>query len=198
VVARGVTHRQRQALATKSQVAAAARKLFAEQGYVATTIAAIAAEADIPAPTIYSAFRTKSGILSWISDDAVSTLDVDQVHKAALAHPDPATGLRMAAGLQRRQYEIMLDVVLLHLEAARTDAEIAAINERVLGDRERAVRAHLEAIASSLQGSVDDALDIYLALVQPEVYRSLVAGRRWSPARYEQWLGDTFVREFLR
>jgi hypothetical protein len=104
----------------------------------------------------------------------------------------------MAAGLQRRQYEIMLDVVLIQLEAARTDPEIAAINERILGNRERAFRAHLVAIASFLRGSVADALDVYITLVQPEVYRSLVAERGWSPARYEQWLGDTFVREFLR
>jgi AcrR family transcriptional regulator len=198
VVVKEVTHRQRQALATKTQVAAAARKLFAEQGYVATSIAAIAAAADIPAPTIYSAFRSKSGILWWIAQEAVSTLDVDEVHDAARAHADPAAGLRMAAGLQRRQYEIMLDVALLQLEAVRADPEIAAITERVLGNRERAFRVHLEAISSVLRGSVDDALDIYITLVQPEVYRSLVVERGWSPSRYEQWLGDAFVREFLK
>jgi AcrR family transcriptional regulator len=178
-------------------VAAAARKLFADQGYVSTTIAAIATEADIPAPTIYSAFHTKASILWWISQDAVSALDVDEVHEAARAHPDPAAGLRMAAGLQRRQYEIMLDVVLIHLEAARTDPEIAEINARILGNRERAFRAHLSAISTHLRGSVDDALDVYITLVQPEVYRSLVAERRWTPSRYEQWLGDVLVRECL-
>jgi AcrR family transcriptional regulator len=192
-----VTHRQRQALATKTQVAAAARKLFAEHGYVSTTIAAIAAEADIPAPTIYSAFRTKGAILWRISQEAMSTLDVDEVYDAARTHPDPGAGLRMAAALQRRQYEIMLDVVLIQLEAARTDAEIAEINARILGDRERSFRAHLEAIAPHLHGTVDEALDICITLLQPEVYRSLVAERGWSPERFEQWLGDALVRECL-
>ena len=103
MVVDGVTHRQRQALATKAQVAAAARKLFAEQGYVA----AIAEAADIPAPTIYSAFRTKSAILRWITQEAVSSLGVDEVHQVARENPDPAVGLRTAAALQRRQYEIM-------------------------------------------------------------------------------------------
>jgi AcrR family transcriptional regulator len=197
VVVKGVTHRQRQALATKTQVAAAARKLFAEHGYVSTTIAAIAAEADIPAPTIYSAFRTKGAILWRISQEAMSTLDVDEVHDAARTHPDPGAGLRMAAALQRRQYEIMLDVVLIQLEAARTDPEIAEINARILGDRERSFRAHLEAIAPHLHGTVDEALDICITLLQPEVYRSLVAERGWSPERFEQWLGDALVRECL-
>ena len=45
----GPTHRQRQAAATRRQIAAAARQLFAERGYVATTIAAISERADIPA-----------------------------------------------------------------------------------------------------------------------------------------------------
>jgi AcrR family transcriptional regulator len=184
-------------MATKSQVAAAARKLFAEQGYVSTTIAAIATAADIPAPTIYSAFGTKSAILRWITHEAMSTLDVDEVHEAAMAHADPAAGLRMAAGLQRRQYEIMLDVTLIHLEAARADPEIAEVTARILGNRERAYRTHLEAIAAPLRGSVDDALDVYITLLQPENYRSLVAERGWSPDRYEQWLGDALVRECL-
>jgi AcrR family transcriptional regulator len=50
-------------MATKEQIANAARRLFAEHGYVATTITAIAEAADIPAPTIYSAFGTKANIL---------------------------------------------------------------------------------------------------------------------------------------
>ena len=56
----GPTHRQRQAAATRRQIAAAARQLFAERGYVATTIAAISERADIPVQTVYSAIGTTS------------------------------------------------------------------------------------------------------------------------------------------
>ena len=84
----------------------------------------------------------------------------------------------------------MLDVVLIHLEAARPDPEIAEINGRILGNRERALRAQLSAIPTHLRGS-------HLTLVRPEVYRSLVAERGWAPSRYEQWLGDALVRECL-
>lgn len=48
-------------LSTGIPAAAAARGQFARHGYVATTIAAIA-DADIPAPTIYSAFGSKAKI----------------------------------------------------------------------------------------------------------------------------------------
>lgn len=195
----GPTHRQRQALATKDQVARAARGLFAESGYVPTTIAAIAESADIPAPTIYSAFGGKATILQHLAHLVVSELEVDRVHDDAIAHPDPAAGLRMAAGLQRRQFEVMYDVIAIYQEAARVDTEIARAQQVILANRERAFRRHLTAIARHLtpRVTVDQAVDIYVALVVPEIYRTLVLERGWAPDRYEAWLGDALVDQLL-
>lgn len=195
----GPTHRQRQALATREQIAAAARALFAEHGYVATTIAAIAQAADIPAPTIYSAFGTKANILQHIAWRAVATLDVDQHHEQALACPDVAQGLRQAASIQRRQFEIMYDVIAIYQEAARTDPDIAADLTRILANRERAFRRHIHAIARHLAPglSVDDGVAIYLALVLPEVYRTVVVERAWTSDRYETWLATTLIQQLL-
>jgi AcrR family transcriptional regulator len=194
----GLTHRQRQALATKEQIAGAARSLFAEHGYVSTTFAAIATAADIPAPTIYSAFGTKAKILQEIAWKTAATLDVDRTHDEALAQPDPARGLAMTAALQRRQYEVMYDVVAIYQEAARTDDAIAADLALILSNRERAYRRHLEAIADHLTTDVDEALAIYLTLVLPEVYRTLVLERGWTPDRYETWLADNLTSQLLR
>lgn len=200
MVVKGPSHRQRQALATKTQIAAAARRLFAERSYAGTTIAAIADAADIPAPTIYSAFGTKAAILQWIADESVSTLDVMGSHERARTDRDPAAGLRQAANIQRRQFEIMLDVILVFQEAARTDPDIAAATHRILANRERGFRTHLEAIKSHLAPgvSVDDAVALYCTLVLPEVYRSLVVERGWSPEKYEQWLGSALIHSLLR
>jgi AcrR family transcriptional regulator len=193
------THRQRQALATREQIAAAARGLFAERGYVATTITAIAEVADIPAPTIYSAFGSKAKILQEIAWRAVSALDVDRQHQEALAQPDPADGLRLAAAIQRQQFEIMYDVIAIYQEAARTDPDIAHDLQRIQANRERAFRSHLEAIAAHLRPgiTVDDGVGIYLTLVLPEVYRTLVVERGWPADRYETWLADTLVQQLL-
>ena len=190
-------HRRRQAEATKEQIAAAARGLFASRGYVATTIAASAEAADIPAPTIYSAFGTKAKILNDIAWRCVSTLDVDRQHELARTDPDPARGLRLAANIQRRQYEIMYDVIDIYQEAARTDPVIATAAARILGNRERSFRIHLESIRPHLQSTVDDALAVYLTLVLPEVYRTLVLERGWSIDRYEEWLATTLTRDLL-
>jgi AcrR family transcriptional regulator len=199
VVVKGPTHRQRQAQATKEQVARAARALFAERGYVATTIAAIAEAAEIPAQTIYSAFGGKANILSEVARLAAEPIHVDRRHAAALAHPDPAAGLRAAAAIQRHQFEVMSDVVAVFTEASRGDAEIAAALAGIMAHREQAFSAHLTGIADRLRPGLTaaDALDIYVALVVPEVYHTLVRDRGWSPERYETWLGDTLVAQLL-
>ncbi|MFC1408582.1 TetR/AcrR family transcriptional regulator [Streptacidiphilus sp. N1-12] len=195
----GPSHRQRQALATKEQIAAAGRKLFAERGYVATAITAIAEEADIPVPTIYSAFGNKAAILKGITRQAIAQLDVSRQHEQAREDTDPVRGLRRAAGLQREQFEAMYDVIAVTLEAVRTDAEIAEDLSRIMASRERAFRRHIEAIAEHLAPgtTVDDGVDVYLTLVLPEIYRSLVLERGWSPDRYEAWLADNFVHQLL-
>lgn len=195
----GPTHRQRQALATKEQIGAAARALFADRGYVATTITAIAEAADIPVQTIYSAFGSKAAILKDVTQRAVAALDTFQQHDEARADPDPARGLRRVAGLQRAQFEAMYDVITVTLEAVRTDPEIAEQFRRIMASREQAFRHHIEAIAPHLAPgmTVDEALDIYVTLVLPEIYQSLVIDRGWDAGRYEAWLADNLVRQLL-
>jgi AcrR family transcriptional regulator len=193
------SHRQRQAAATKTQIAAAARTLFAAQGYVGTTIAAIAEAADIPAPTIYSAFGGKAAILRSIAWGAAGTLDVDRAHDEALAAPDPADALRTCANLQRRQFEQMYDVIDIYQEAARTDPVIAEDMRTIAANRERAFRRQVEAIAADLAAgvSVEDGVAIYLTLVLPEVYRTLVIERGWTDDGYEDWLATALITQLL-
>ncbi|ACU74620.1 transcriptional regulator, TetR family [Catenulispora acidiphila DSM 44928] len=195
----GPTHRQRQALATKEQIAAAGRKLFAERGYVATTITAISEAADIPVPTIYSAFGNKAAILKDITQRAVAPLDVKGRYEQVVADPDPVSGLRRAAQMQREQFETMYDVMTVTMEAVRTDPEIAEMLRGIMASRERAYRAHLETVAAHLAPAmtVDEGVDVYVTLVLPEIYHSLVVERGWSPDRYETWLGDNLIRQLL-
>ncbi len=186
-------------MATKAQIAAAARRLFTEHGYVATTIAAIAEAADIPAPTIYSAFGTKAKILEAIAWSAVATLDVDRSHDEARSQPDPARGLRQAARIQRRQFEIMYDVIAVYQEAARTDPDIAQATRTIMANREGSFRHHVESIAGQLAPgvTVDNGVDRYLALVLPEIYRTLVIERGWTIDEYEKWLADALIQQLL-
>ncbi|MCW2908563.1 MAG: transcriptional regulator, TetR family, partial [Actinomycetia bacterium] len=57
----------------------------------------------------------------------------------------------------------------------------------------------IEAIAAHLAPgvSVSDAVDIYLTLVLPEVYRTLVLEQGWTADRYQTWLADTLIHQLL-
>jgi hypothetical protein len=128
-------------------------------------------------------------------------LELLKIHPARVGKGQcsPADGLRLAARIQRRQYELMYDVVAIYQEAARTDPDIAADLGTIATNRERAFRRHVESIAQHLDPSVtvDEGVDRYLALVLPEVYRTLVLERGWSIDRYETWLADSLIQQLL-
>ena len=193
------SHRQRQAQQTRDQVAAAARRLFAEHGYVATTIAAIAAEADIPAPTIYSAFGGKKAILDRIVENWIAASDTRRLHDAVLAEPDPVRRMRLIAHLQRVQLQSGLDVVLGYQEAARVDPAMAGPWHDTLAGRERMLGILLDSFTGMLAPGLDQAaaMDRLVACTTPEIYRTLVDLRGWSPEGYEAWLGDLLVHQLL-
>jgi AcrR family transcriptional regulator len=192
-------HRHRQAQATREAVAAAARRLFAEQGYVATTIEAISEAAEIPVPTIYSAFGNKPAILEEARRLWMTETDVENLHRRAVTTPDVQERLRLAALWTRRQFELGYDVISVYQEAARADPRVARIWRQVMLRREAAVSELLKSMRGRLRPGLTprQALDLYVTWTLPEVYRTLVLDRAWSPTKYERWLADLLIREFL-
>ncbi len=194
----GEGHRRRQAEATKDQIARAARTLFAEHGYAATTIGAISSAADIPVQTIYSALGSKARILQRITDSWMDEAQTVSLAKSSLRETDTHQRLRLLASINRRQLELGSDVIGIYQEAARADAQMAATLHHVLAAREREIRRLLTSISAREPDlDVDDALDLTLALTLPEVYRTLVTERGWSPRRYETWLASALVSQLL-
>lgn len=192
-------HRQRQAEATKREVARVARALFAEHGYVATTISTVSAEADIPAQTIYSAFGSKARILDKITELWMDEAGTTSLAAAYLQEPDPARQLRMLAELNRRQMQVGSDVVAIYREAAASDPQMAETLRNLLAAREREIRRLIDVLAPRLRPdlTIDAALDLTLALTLPEVFHLLVVERGWGHTRYETWLGDALVGQLL-
>jgi AcrR family transcriptional regulator len=193
------TYRQRQAQRTREVIAASARRLFAERGYVATTIEAISGAAEIPVPTIYSALGNKPAILEEIRRTWIAESGVEELHREALSTSEPRARLRLAAHWTRRQFELGHDVIAIYQEAARIDSRAALVWRRALAGREAA----LDQLVHSLKGRLRPrlkpaaALDIYIVCTLPEAYRALVLDRRWSPDQYEEWLAELLVLELL-
>src|SRR3954468_3057568 len=93
--------RRAQAEATRREILEAAERLFVRDGYPATTMAAIAAEAGVALKTVYLAFETKSGLLRalWNLRVRGDQEDTPVGHRPwyveVMEEPDPERKLRL-------------------------------------------------------------------------------------------------------
>lgn len=194
-----LSHRQRQAQATRRAVAAAARRLFADRGYTATTVEAVSAAASIPVQTIYSAFGSKRAILEEVRAAWIEEANVPRLYQEAMRRPDLASRLDGVAHWTRRQFELGHDVITTYQEAARVDAVAGEVWRGVLAGREASLRALVDSAAEDLREGLttQGAHDTVIAITIPEPYRYLVLERGWSPEHYERWLGALLRHELI-
>ncbi len=194
-----LTHRQRQALATRQLIVDSATALFLKQGYVATTIDAIAAEAGVAVSTVYSIFTNKRGILSEIRQQWHSELQVKAILAEAVARNDAEHFLEQVARASRRQWETSATMISIYESAAAADAEAAAELQAARDGRRANLGQFVSAIYPLMRQDISaaQATAILLALTLAEVYSELVDVAGWSPDAYEQWLADALMQQLL-
>ena len=192
---------------TRAAVVDAARDLFLERGYAATTIEAISEASDTPQPTVYRLFASKLGILKAVldvsiggDDDAVSVADRPQV-QSMLADADPRSRLAGFAAMLRALMDRAAPVHRILADAARSDEDAASLLAEIARQRQEGQQriarslARSKALRPGLREA--DAADVIHALASPEVYGLLVLDRGWSSERYETWVRDTLIEQLL-
>jgi AcrR family transcriptional regulator len=199
--------RERRALETRRRIRAAARDLFVEQGYAATTVQQIAAKADVAWQTVYAVFSTKAAILSEIfdvmvagDDEPIPLAERPFVREIAEA-PDARTKARILAAHFRETAPRTADVQSVIESAAATDADMAALWAKLKGQlitgmtmAAAALRAQ-DVLRADL--TVERAGDILAYYAGPWAYRHLVAARGWSLDDYEHWLAETLYAQLM-
>jgi AcrR family transcriptional regulator len=191
----------------RAAVVDAARALFLERGYGATTIEAISALADVPIATVYRLFSSKHGILKSLLDQSIVGDDedvamADRPHvRALLTARDPNEQL---AGFVALITEVNAGVAPLYrvlVSAAGNDPDAAALLDTLTHQRQQGQRRIARSLArvGALRTGVRerDAADIIHALLSPELYRLLVIDRGWTTERYETWLTKMLVEQLL-
>jgi AcrR family transcriptional regulator len=199
--------RAEQAAATRRAVLSAARELFAEQGYAATSVAAIAARAGVAVDTLYAAVGRKPVILRQLletaisgTDDEVPALEREYVRRVRAASTAAEKIALYAAAIA--EIGVRLAPVQLALaEAALTDPECAALRSEINARRAANMRlfaADLRAAGGLRDDLTDDQVaDIVWSMNAPE-YRALLVGERgWSGDRFGTWLADAWTRLLL-
>lgn len=195
------SRRQANVRATRADVIAAARRLFIERGYPATTIEAIGEASATPLATVYRLFGSKRGILAAVLDVSLAGDDEPVAFgdrpaaQTALAEPDPHRLLADFAHICRALLDRSAPILHALAGAAFVDPEAAeyvaiTAQQRLRGQSRIAhVLAERHALASGV--SEADAADIIYTLMSPEVHRVLTVERGWSADRYEHWLATT-------
>jgi AcrR family transcriptional regulator len=193
--------RSERARQTRRRVLDAALALFLERGYVASTIEAIAEQADVSPETIYSTFGNKRSLLAELvdvtiagDDEPIPVLERDWVRRIR-DEPDIRRRLRLLAArgsaILARRWAV--DEVVRG--AASADQEIAALHDRGRAHRYAGQRELLRVVIgdTTLRGgrTLDEAADVLYAIGSPDTYRSLVIDRGWNDARFEAWYAAT-------
>ena len=201
------TRRQEQARRTRARVIEAAAGLFVAQGYSATSVAEIAAAAEVSPQTIYATFGTKGALLGAAvevalagDDEPVAVLDRPEA-QAALTAPTAAEAASGFAGLATRLLERAGHLLHAAEGAAQEDPELRALWEGGHRARLADMRRTAGAFADSglLRPGLDPetAADLLWALASPDTYRSFTVLRGWTARRYERWLRDTVLATVL-
>ncbi len=202
--------RARRSAVSRARIAAAATRLFLEQGYPGTAITAVAREAGVGVQTVYYSYPTKADILVGCLDHAVDGADrrdagrdlTDQSWvRTVAAEPDPVRRLflhvRGSAELLGRAAPV-LDLVRLGvagepvLGAAwdRDEARRRAVH-RLLVDacaRDGVLRPGLDA---------EQATDLVTLVLGPETWNALVRRGGWSVLAWVRWAHRTLLADLV-
>lgn len=191
----------------RAAVVGAARRLFLERGYGATTVEAISEVADVPLATVYRLFSSKHGILKSLLDVSIVGDDEDAAMadrpqvRALLAGQEPREQL---AGFVAVVVQVNARIAPLYrvlVSAADTDAGAAELLDGLTSQRQQGQRLIAQSLAraGALRPDVRErhAADIIHALLSPDLYRLLVIERGWRTERYQPWLTETLVDQLL-
>jgi AcrR family transcriptional regulator len=199
--------RREQAAATRRQILDAAQPLFEQQGYPATTMAAIAGDAGVALKTVYVAFETKAGVLRALWNLLLRGGEEDVPvaerpwYREVVEEPDPERQLRLNARNSRVVKERIAGVLQVIRNAAPVDSAIDALWDRIENDFHANQRVIVESIDNkkALRADLDvaRATDILWTLNHPDVWHLLVDERGWSAEGYERWCADTACGQLL-
>lgn len=202
-----MAHRSRLAAETRRRIVEAAGRRFLRDGYAATSMNAIAAEAGVAVQTVYASLKTKRDVLEAVIQLNVRGNDDDLPLVASApwrqmeAETHGRCKLAMFAHIHRDICDREAGLFVVLETAAAVDSDIKPL----LRDKERYRYEDQTRVARSLRHhgqlrtglTIRNASDSIWALASERVYLALVQDRDWSTANYETWLTDQLAAALL-
>ncbi len=197
--------RQQQAHDTRDRIIDVARTRFFADGYVATTVAAIAAESGVSVDTIYKTFSGKPGLVRAIhAHDLTGDQPIAAETRSDALHTPGADPHEIIRGIGLLAAEVaprVAPVMLLIRDAALTDPEMAALKTELDDQRlqrmthnARSLRRVGHLLASL---TVEQAGEIMWTYSAPELYELTVINRRWTTHQYANFITNALTAHLL-
>lgn len=199
--------RQQQAAATRRAILESAERLFLRDGYPATTMEAIAAEAGVSLKTAYLPFSTKSGLLRALwdlrlkGDDADAPVVQHEWFREVMEEPDPVRKLQLNARNSAAAKTRIGGLFRVIRGAAEVDADCGELWRLIQSDFHANQQVIIESIhrgGGLRRGlSIATGTDILWTLNHPDTWMLLAGQRGWSPHAYETWLAQASCAQLL-
>jgi AcrR family transcriptional regulator len=200
------SRRRELAAQSRARVIEVARRHFTDHGYAASTIASIAAEADVSVQSITMNFGNKPGLVralfdvALVGDDDATPLADRSWITAIHAEPDPHKKLRMFALTLARILPRTAAIQLLVRDAA-ADPGLDAVWQQITFGRLMGMTDmanNLEAGGHLRPGvSVEDARDVLWTYSAPEIYELIVIQRGRSTDDYANFVATGTIASLL-
>ena len=199
--ARPTGRREQQAAETRELILAAARRLFASQGFGATSIAQIARDAGVAIPTIYKSIGTKLDLLAALNERVAADAEVADLIPHMLETRDPVELVGLQVTLSRRLSERAGDIIRAMETAATVEPEMSGPYKAGIQRHRDGMRATVERLVGlgALQSrlSVAQAAALMDVLLAPSSWSALTAGQGLTFDQAEDLLVDSLVRLLL-
>lgn len=194
--------RERQAAQTRRDILDAARRLFADQGYSRTSVAAVAKQAGVSVQTIYDSVGGKPALVRALND----WIDVEAEVPATAARLGTATSgeeiLEVAVSICHHINERCDDIVRALESAATADPALAVVRDEGLRRHRAGVArmcAALDELGELRPGlSADAAAALVAPLTDTPVARTFVHDHGWTWEQWHAWTVETLASLVLR
>lgn len=199
------SRRRELARQNRAKIVDRAERRFLRDGYATTTVAAIAADADVSADTIYKSFGGKPGLVRAIRTRALqgerpvpAERRSDELHAD---ETDPGAIIKAWGALTADIAPRVSPILLLIRDAAATDPEVGTLLKEMDADRLRRMTQNARRLfdAGHLRPGIElaQAADVLWTYSAPELYELLVLRRGWTPQRYGSFIAAAMIGALL-
>lgn len=191
-----------QAEQTRRDILGAARRRFAAQGYAATTIKDVAADAGVSVQTVYDSVGGKPELVRQLNDLIDAEAGIGEIAAGLFVDDDPAAIVRIPARISRRLVERCGDILTAALTGSYVEPELAEL----VDEGQRRHRAGSAAVAQRLDAlgalrpdvTVEAAATTLAALGDFRVALVLGSELGVHGDALEAWIATTAARSILR